>query len=844
LIALAAYGLLVVVACPGLVTSAIIDLPDDYLEFHAVVLSWFADGLGDGRIAWWDPYRAGGSPAFTGAVCMAPWYPWSWLLAVLPIDLFMAATWVFHLALGALGIDRLTRALGGGRAGGVAAGICTVLGSWTIAAVVDGHLDVAALLAWFPWAMLALQRLLDHLADGGGWRSSCRAAAGLAACLGLLGLGSHPRFAAITFGTVLLAAVLWWLLPPGGRRPRLLPWTLLVGLAAVVGGLLAAPSVLPAVAEVSIARSGPPPVIDDLVGQIYPARGLAGLVYPRAFILDDRWYRVGVAVLLPLLLLRSDRRLLAPLLAALLLLLLGMGTRGPLFLLVRPVHWLIYPVETGVAAMAPAFLAVAIGLAVQRVCDRGREELRPGSAALVAVVGLALVVFGWVAARGLFAPEVRSVPPIEAAALVHGAVAVVCLGVLVALRGRLGRHLATAMLVLILADGLAYAWRVEAAIPTIRLPASEFLAPPPALADVEPDSPPRRALALPLEPLRDFRPCLVLDDDPGHGWTPTPWFDPVEVVPADARRLLEGPLRLNAGHAAGIPTINGRPKVPPRPWSVFHQWLSWEGPLDLGLRQHQGPVEDEYAPETFEARAAPGADEGGPEARGRGSDDACSAGPLGQGPDGEGHWLPDLLEILHVRWVVSRFPIDPPPGTRRLPPVEGAPARFEVSNPRPPALVSPGLTPVPDLAAAEQVVFGDRVGLRDRPVVVGTDLEAGLGGSASEPEILRWQPGAWTLDVEGMSGLLTVVERFHPGWSARDQDGRPLRVLPANFVQLAAVIPEGTRQVELRFLPPRLEEGLLAGLLGLILLSGLLAAARLPYGRSRGGPAAATVEVE
>ena len=119
---LLAWSALVLVLCPALLDFSMVDLPDEYLEFNVSGLSYFADGLSDGRVGWWNPYKHGGGATFADPTCLAPFYPMAALLALLPLDVFVLLAWVLHLGTGAAGMQRWAEELGAGRAGAVVAG--------------------------------------------------------------------------------------------------------------------------------------------------------------------------------------------------------------------------------------------------------------------------------------------------------------------------------------------------------------------------------------------------------------------------------------------------------------------------------------------------------------------------------------------------------------------------------------------------------------------------------------------------------------------------------------------------------------------------------------------------
>jgi len=760
------YSVLVVLVCPALLWWGVVDLPDEYLEFNCASLAFQARELAAGRWAQWNPYVLGGMPVAADPTSIGGWYPAALLLPLIPLDLFVLVGWILHLGLGAAGVHRLAESAGAGRTGARAAGVLWLTGTSVVTALVDGQLDMVALLAWLPWALVCLHAALDAAEP----RALLRAGALAAGALGLVGLGTHARFAAIAFVAWGLYAALAWLLAEPGRRPRAGRWTALC-LGALAGGtLLASPELVPAVMEVQASRSAAP-TGGPWVGQALPWAGVTGLVFPRAFVIDQRWYHLGAAALLIPLSLPGNRRAWALLGTGALLFAAGMGLPGPIGLFLKPVIWALYPVETGAAAVGLLFLVVAAGLGVDRVAAAAPSART--TAALV-IVGAAAVALGMRADLGLYFSSLEAPARQATRSAVHGGVAVVALGVLSGLRPRLSARTAGGLLLaLVLVDGLAYAWRVEAAIPSPRVAPSTHLATPPAMDDAPPALPPIRVVQLPLRPVRELQ-GRSLDDlwsHPGHGWGHDPSTDPTSAIPAEAAALLRGPLRRNAGGASGVAQVGGRAKVPPMPWSVLTQGL---------------------------APARPGA---GPE--------------LARPPAA----LARALELLGVTRVLSTTDDWPLPPSRPLPARTEAPHRVDLEDPRPPAVLSSTLVVEEDPRVALDALLRGDGDLRAQVVVSAPVSLASRPGPAVIGTVEAWAPGRWDVVLpEHGGGVLSVQERFHPGWTARGADGAPLEVVRANLVQVGVVVPPSTRRVELRYRAPGALAGMWMGLLGLGLL--------------------------
>ncbi len=768
------YSVFVLLVCPALLWWGAVDLPDEYLEFNCAGLAFHARELAAGRLPQWNPYVLGGMPVAADPTSVGPWYPLGWLLPLIPLNGFVFAAWVLHLGVGGAGVHRLTERAGAGTTGARAAAATWLTGTTCVSALVDGQLDMVALLAWLPWALVALQGAFEAADD----RRRLRSAALAGAALGLVGLGTHARFAAIGFAAVgTWAAILWLVARPGGR-PTLGRWAAVCGGALALGTLLAAPELVPALAEVRATRSGAPPD-GPLLGQALSWAGLTGLVYPRALVIDQRWYHLGPALLLLPWGLRAGRRAAAFTIAGVAGVLVGMGSAGPLGPLLKPVLWALYPVETGAAAVAALFLAVGVGVAVDRVLTGDAPS--PVAIGAVAGVGVLVVALGGRADLGLYFADVAGPAHLARISVVHGAVAVALLAAALVARRRAGPTIAGAVLLaLVVGDGLLYAWRVEAAIPSPRVAPSQFVERPDALAGLD-DATTGRVVQLPLRPVRELQGRTVDDlfSHPGHGWGHDPSFDPTHGIAHEARATLAGPLRRNAGGAFGVAMAGGRAKVPPMPWSVLTQGLA---------PPRRGP---------------PGAG-GRPEL-------ARSPAVLGR-----------TLELLGVRWVVSTTEDWPLPPVRRLEASASASLRAELLDPRPPALLSPRTAVIPDAREALRELLHGTTDLRARAVVGETAPGLAVGGGGSEPvegEVVNRRPGTWEIRLpEHAGGVLTIEERFHPGWTATDGSGHPLPALRANLVQQGVAVPAGVRSVVVRFRAPGAALGMWLGLFGLAAL--------------------------
>jgi hypothetical protein len=218
----------------------------DASHFYYPLFEWCAREWGAGRVPLWNPCENAGIPALADT-SSSLFYPGK-LVFALPLDFALRYKLfiVGHVVLAALGSYWLARDWKCSRTAAAAAAIAYACGG----NVVFQYCNVVFLIgaAWLPFAALATDRMLRQ--------RSWSAALALGAVLALMILGGDPQMAL----NVLLAASLYVAIllfsragesqPEASVRPPsharlLVSRVILLGLAAVVGFLLAAVQVLP-----------------------------------------------------------------------------------------------------------------------------------------------------------------------------------------------------------------------------------------------------------------------------------------------------------------------------------------------------------------------------------------------------------------------------------------------------------------------------------------------------------------------------------------------------------------------------------------------------------------------
>ena len=259
---------------PGAHDPHNLQLSDATFQFYP----WFkfmAEGLRHGEIRQWNPTMLAGVPV-TPNGNVSPYYPPSWLGAVMsPFDAYDLFV-LLHLILGALGLYVLSRAVGARAGPAFVAGLLGLTASFWVHW--STHLVHLAGMVWTPWVLATTVWLLAA--------PSRRRVAALAAVVGLWLLGGSPQY--VYYGGL---ALLGWVVAllvararRGDRARQLLRPALAFAGAMVLGALVAAPVLLPTASTSSqVARereTSPPtghvPLTEAIRAVVPDATGNAG----------------------------------------------------------------------------------------------------------------------------------------------------------------------------------------------------------------------------------------------------------------------------------------------------------------------------------------------------------------------------------------------------------------------------------------------------------------------------------------------------------------------------------------------------------------------------------------
>lgn len=362
---------------PTLLGSA--HFPYDAEFFHYPLLRTVQQLLASGTIPSWDAYTYGGSPLLANA--QSAWlYPPQLLLdgvlAVLgrpltehTMDVFVVA----HFAVAGLGTAAVARARGLGGAGAAYAGAFTVLTGETIAQ--SQHVLMIEMIAWLPWAMLAI----DRMSSGVTARRVVALGVTVALMLTAGFVPQMPACVAVLLGTALARGY--------GRRAALAG--LVLGLAT--GAAIAAAMWVPLL---EILRVYPPlgdqaPLLTrTLVTALLPdayghwQASAAGYTGPGNFTLTY-FYLGGTAVVLLPIAMTAGRQALRE---ALLILALGLVTFGAT---AGHVSSVLQATPVFGSLWRPATLALVIPVPLGLLLARGLA--RPPNGRALALVGVVLL---------------------------------------------------------------------------------------------------------------------------------------------------------------------------------------------------------------------------------------------------------------------------------------------------------------------------------------------------------------------------------------------------------------------------------------------------------------------
>jgi len=362
----------------------------DIVLLNYPLLTLVAHALRAGYPVLWNPFSGGGYPlAPFGAL---PFYPSTWLLALLPVTAAISWTYALDLAIGGLGAYALAARLGVRPAARLVPAIAYPFSGFILAHVLAGHFLEVGLMAWFPVALAALHWALDASLG----RTALRRGILYGGAFGMLVLANGVSWLIfVGYPLILVALALSLRVIRVARRrgegiaPAALRCALALAAAGLVGLLIGAVVLLPLQSLVGeTLRGSGPMAFPRLTRTAEPLTGLVLVVTPGLFGSDvtgtywfpnsDAYFQEVYTYLgLPVLALalagvvagrrRADIRLYAVLAALALALALGAQT---------PLYNLLYHLGPGFdVARTPARWMLVVTLAVAVLAGAGADAL-------------------------------------------------------------------------------------------------------------------------------------------------------------------------------------------------------------------------------------------------------------------------------------------------------------------------------------------------------------------------------------------------------------------------------------------------------------------------------------
>ncbi len=229
----------------------------------------------EGHLPLWNPLLGTGAPLLANHQS-ALLYPPNWLLAVTGVAYGHGVLVLLHLLLAAWGMVALTRAWGIEPVGQALGGLSFSLSGYLVARA--GFLSINAAVAWFPWLVLAGERLAQAAVQNIGVRRWVLCLGSLVALQWLAGHAQMAWYTAV-FVAVWSLVQAWHLDGLHGARRALLA----LGLGALVGFSLAAAQLLPTLEYLQVSyRADTLDPTFALTYSFWPWR-LLGLLMPDLF---------------------------------------------------------------------------------------------------------------------------------------------------------------------------------------------------------------------------------------------------------------------------------------------------------------------------------------------------------------------------------------------------------------------------------------------------------------------------------------------------------------------------------------------------------------------------------
>jgi hypothetical protein len=266
----------------------------DYI-LHA--WGWQTVMVGRGEWPLWSPHLFSGLP-FLASFSLCPFYPTGWLQFLLPMPVAFTLQYVLALAVGGWGMVRVGRVLGLGRTVSLAMGLALMGSGHFLTLVHAGHLQKMIAVAWSPWVLAGALgiagwgRPRTHAERGflDAWLGRPGSWLLLTVALAMQLLASHAQIFYSCVALALLLVFPWGVVWPSRMTAHLGSVLVLmvaalvrVGLAAGVSIGLAAGQMLPALELAPLSNRGGGVPYAEAVATSYPPLELQEYVIPSVF---------------------------------------------------------------------------------------------------------------------------------------------------------------------------------------------------------------------------------------------------------------------------------------------------------------------------------------------------------------------------------------------------------------------------------------------------------------------------------------------------------------------------------------------------------------------------------
>jgi hypothetical protein len=141
-----------------------------------------------------------------------------------------------------------------------------------------------------------------------------------------------------------------------------------------------------------------------------------------------------------------------------------------------------------------------------------------------------------------------------------------------------------------------------------------------------------------------------------------------------------------------------------------------------------------------------------------------------------------------------------------------------VPAPRPLAYAAPAVVQAADSTDAIRLLSGDPL------EAVTVEGPGSVNAGTADTAVTEFSPGSVTVDVNGDSTFVVVLQSFDRGWKAY-LDGSPAAIHPADVMFMGVQVPAGHHVLHLLYEPESVTVGLIASASGVVVLLGLLGAA-------------------